>query len=97
MLIEGRRGRLVKTVLFWAAINLLLQTAIHYVDIEYDSPNGVSIIWWIAQTVAVPVILLSELSLSLGIHLSGYGGYIALTCVLTVACVGLIRVASASH
>lgn len=97
MLIEGRHGRLVKIVLFWAGISLLLQTMINFVDIEYDSRNGVSIIWWVAQAVALPVILLSELSLSIGIPLSGYGAYIALTCVLAAACVGLIRVASASH
>ena len=71
--------------------------AVYVYEIEYDSPNGVSIIWWIAQAVALPVILLSELSLSIGIPLSGYGAYIALTCVLAVACVGLIRVATASH
>jgi hypothetical protein len=97
MLIDGRHGRLVKIVLFWAAINLLLQTLIHFANIEYDSPSGVSIIWWATQAVALPVFLLSELSLSIGIPLSGYGAYIALTCVLAVACVGLIRVASASR
>lgn len=97
MLTEGRHARLIKIVLFWATINLLLQTLIYFVDIEYDSPNGVSIIWWVAQVVALPVILISELSLSIGIPLSGYGAYVALTCVLAVVCVGLIRGTSASH
>lgn len=81
----------------WAVTNLLLQTVIHFVDIEYDSPSGVSLIWWVGQAVALPVILVSELFLSIGIPLSGYTAYMALTCLLAVACVGLIRAALAAH
>ena len=76
---------------------MLLQTAIYVVKIDYDSPNGVSLVWWLAQAVALPVFLISELSLSIGIPLSGYGAYMALTCLLAVACLGIIRVASASQ
>jgi hypothetical protein len=97
MLSVSAQRRLTRIVVVWFACNILLQSVIHFGKIEYDSPNGMSLIWWIAQIAALPVVLVSELSRSIGAPVSGYGGYIVLICLLALVFIGLIRVASASR
>lgn len=94
MLNETLRGRLTIAVIVWASANIALQTAIRYGAIEYDSPGGLSLIWWFSQLLVLPVTLVSEIAASIGLSISGYVWYLILTCLLALVSIGLIRVAS---
>ncbi|HEY5721884.1 MAG TPA: hypothetical protein VIT45_06135 [Allosphingosinicella sp.] len=74
-------NKLFIIVLLWAAVNIVLLSAVALFGLQYDDGN---IIWWLAQLFSAPVLLVSEALSSVGIESRGYVGFIFITVVIVV-------------